>query len=89
MASLALATSLIASVDLQGVASFRYVKTNFALSFIAEMIRVQILSTILSYIGVDDLDKDALDFGTIAVFTCDASVSICMSQPFVSTTNTA
>jgi hypothetical protein len=34
----------------------------------------QILSTILSYLGVNDLEKDSLDFGTIAIYTCEASV---------------
>merc|ERR1712093_414716 len=36
---------------------------------------LQILSTILSYIGVDDMDKDSLDFGTVAIYTCDDSCS--------------
>lgn len=30
---------------------------------------------ILSILGVDDLDKDSLDFGTIIVYTCVDSVS--------------
>lgn len=30
---------------------------------------------ILSILGVDDLDKDSLDFGTIIVYTCKDSVS--------------
>lgn len=43
---------------------------------VADLLRaLQILSTLLSFLGVDDMDPDSLDFGTIAAYTCDASVS--------------
>lgn len=39
-------------------------------------VEFQIMPPILSILGVDDLDKDSLDFGTIIVYTCTDSVSI-------------
>jgi len=46
------------------------------------VIEFQILSTILSYLGVNDLEKDSLDFGTIAIYTCEASCSSTPPPPF-------
>lgn len=40
---------------------------------------------ILSILGVDDLDKDSLDFGTIIVYTCKDSVSASTPKSLVET----
>lgn len=45
-------------------------------------VEFQIMPPILSILGVDDLDKDSLDFGTIIVYTCTDSVSICLWLDF-------
>ena len=47
----------------------------------------QIMPPILSILGVDDMEKDSLDFGTIIVYTCKDSVGTKSKDPHRSNTH--
>lgn len=40
---------------------------------------VQVLPTLLNYLGLEEMDPAALDWGTIAVYTCSQSCSLASS----------